>query len=110
MLEPRQEPVELVALEVELGQLGDDAELGVEVVGPVEGPPVHLDGFFGLVLAGQGLGQGEDDLGVVGIGPHGPAQGVEPFLRPTEPEAELGEELIVVGVAAVRRPASRGPP
>ena len=78
--------------------MADDAELGVEVVGLVEGPPVHLDRFVGPVLAGQRLGQGEDDLGVVGVDPDGPAQGVEPFLGPAEPEAELGEELIVVGV------------
>ena len=101
--EPRQEPVELVALKVELGQLGDDAELGVEVVGPVEGPPVDLNGFLGLVLAGQGLGQGEDDLGVVGIGPHSPAQGVEPFFRSTELKAKLGEILIVVGITRCGR-------
>ena len=59
VLEPGQEPVELVALEVQLGQPADDVELVVEVVGLVEGPPVHLDGFLGLVLAGEGLGQGE---------------------------------------------------
>ena len=99
VLEPGQEPVELVALKVELGQPADGAELAVEVVGLVEGPPVHLDRLVGAVLAGQGLGQGERDLGVVGVDPDRPAQGVEPFLGPAELEAELGEELVTVGVA-----------
>ncbi len=99
MLEPGQEPVELVALEVELGQAADGAQLGVEVFGLVEGPPVHLDGLVGAVLTGQGLGQGEGDLGIVGIDPHGPAQGVEAFLRSAELEAELGEELVAFGIA-----------
>ena len=40
-----------------------------------------------------------DDLGVVGVDPHGPAEGVEPFLGPAELEAELGEELVVLGIA-----------
>ena len=99
MLEPGQEPVELVALEVQLGQAADGAQLGVEVFGLVEGPPVHLDGLVGAILPGEGLGQGERDLGVVGVDPHRAPQGVEPFLGSAELEAELGEELVILGVS-----------
>ena len=88
---------------MKFGQLGHDPQLGVEVVGLVEGPPVHLDRLVGAILAGQGLRQGERDLGVIGIDPNSPAQGVEPFLRPPEPEAELGKELIIVGITGCGR-------
>ena len=111
MLEPRQEPVELVLLQVELGQLADDVELMIQVLGSIEGPPVDLDRFLGLVLAGQSVGQSEDDLGVVGVGPDSPSQGVEPFFRSTELETKLSEKLIVVGLpgaaASRSRPALR---
>ncbi len=102
VLEPRQQAIELVALEVQLGHPADHAELGVEVLGLVEGPPVHLDRLLGPVHPGEVLGEREDDLGVVGIDPHGASQGVEPLVGPAELEAELREELVVLGVAGCR--------
>ncbi len=102
VLEPGQEAVELVALEVQLGQLADDVELVVQVLGAVEGAPVHLDGFLGLVLAGEGLGEGQDGLGIAGVGADGAAEGVEPLLDPAVLEAELGEELGVLGAGRGR--------
>ncbi len=99
VLQPREEPVELAALEVKLGELADDVELVVEILGPVKRSPVHLDRFFGLILAGERLGQPQHDPAVVGIGPHGPAQSVESFLGSAQPEAELGKELVAFRIS-----------
>ena len=110
VLEPGQQAVELVALEVQLGQLADDVELVVQVLGAVEGAPVHLDGFLGLVLAGEGLGEGQDGPGVAGVGADGAAEGVEPLLDPAVLEAELGEELGMLGAGRPSRPGARGRP
>ena len=101
-LEPAEEPVELVPLEVEGGQPGDHAELAVEVGRLLEGPPEHLDGLLGAELAGEGLGQREDDLDLVGVDADRPPEGVEALVLAAELEAEAGEELVVLGVAGRR--------
>ena len=104
------QPVELVALEVQLGQPADDVELVVEVLGLVEGPPVHLDRFLGPVLAGEGLGEGQDDLGVVGVDAHGAAEGVEPLLGPARAGSRAGRRTRSARGCPARRPAGRGRP
>ena len=68
------------------------------LVGLLVAPPVHLDRFVDAELAGQGLGQGQEDLGVVGVDADGAAEGVEALVGLAELEAELGEELVVLGV------------
>ena len=103
MLQPRKEPVELAALEIKLRQLLDHVELVIELVGPVKRPPVHLDRFVGLILAGQRLGQPEHDAALIRIGTNRPAQGIEPLLRPAQAEAELGKELVAFRVARCSR-------
>ena len=103
MLEAGEEAVELAALKVKLGQLLHHVELVVQLFGAVERPPVHLDRFVGLILARQGFGQSQHHAAFVGIGAHRPAQGVEAFLGLPQPEAELGEELIVFGIAGRSR-------
>ncbi len=71
----------------------------IEFFGSIEGAPVDLDRFLGLILAGQSIRQHEDDLGIVRVGPDSPSQGVNPFFRSTKLETELSEKLVVVGVA-----------
>ncbi len=93
MLEPGEEAVELAALEVELGELARDVEPVIELLGSIESSPVHLDGLIGLELARQGFCQLEDDSAFAGVGPHGPAEGVEPLFGPAQLEAEAGEKL-----------------
>ena len=84
-----------------------DVELVIELFGAIERPPVHLDRFVGLILAGQRLGQPEHDAAVIGIGTNRPAQGVETLLGPSEPEAELGKELVAFGIPGAAASKSR---
>ena len=99
MLKPGHEPVELVALQVKLGRAAHDVELVVELVCSVKRTPIHFNRFFGLILAGECLRQSQHDYGVVRVWSDSPAQGVKPFLRLAELEAELGEKLVVLGVS-----------
>ena len=98
VLQPGQQSVELVALEIQIGKSADDTQLAVQVVGLVKGSPVHLNGFVGAILAGQGFGEGERDLGIVRIDTHGPAESIEPLFRSAELEAELGKKLVTFGI------------
>ena len=109
MLQPGEEPVELAALEVQLGQLADDVELVIELFGAVERPPVHLDRFVGLVLAGQSLGQLEHDPALGRVGPHRPAQGIEPLLGPAQARSRAGQRTRSFPDSPAPRPAGLAP-
>ena len=98
MLESREQPVELIALKVQLGEPAHRADLAVEVLRLVKRPPVHLDGFIRPILLGKRACQSQRDLRVIGVQPHRSAQGVKPFLGLAQPETKLGKELVALRV------------
>ena len=93
------EPVELVVLDIQLGQPRDDAQLAVEVIGLVEGAPEQLDRLARAEALSQGVTQRLQAARLRRVGPNGAAEGFEPFFAVAELEAELGVELIMLRVA-----------
>ena len=101
-LQPFEQPVELVVLQVELRDALDDAELAFEFVGLLERPPQQFDRLALADALAQRVGERDEPLRVGRVGPHRAPQGFQPLLLVAELEAEVGEELVDLGVARRR--------
>ncbi len=102
-LQPLDEPVELVVLEVKLRDPLDDAELAFEFVGLLERPPQQFDRLALPDSFAEGVGECDQPLWIGRIRADRAAEGVEPFFLIAELEAEIGEELVDLGIAGRRR-------
>ena len=98
-LQTLQELVEVVCLKVEIGQLGDVGELVIELHVFFERLPKELNRFIGAELAGERVAERDEQCGLVRVDSRRPPQRRQSVLRPIEPEAKVGKELIRLDVA-----------